>query len=155
MVNERNGRVRTPGKWIIAWTLITVAVPLEPALSNICYIPRAVEISAKQLKCLATNVYHEARGEPFHGQVLVARATLNRAKDGNVCKQVYAPYQFSWTLNPTKIYEKEAYEIAIAAARAAQAASSPVTHFHATHVRPYWANKLTRIEQIGNHVFYH
>lgn len=155
MAYARDRRVRALRKWVIAGALVTAAIPLEPALSNMCYIPKAIEISAKQLKCLATNVYHEARGEPFYGQVLVAKATLNRAKDGDICKQVHLPQQFSWTINPTKIRDTEAYKVAILAAAAAQAASSPVTHFHATYVKPYWANKLTKIEQIGNHIFYY
>jgi spore germination cell wall hydrolase CwlJ-like protein len=50
------------------------------------------------LLCLALNVYHEARGESFTGQVAVAEVTVNRAeKTGEpVCKIVTAYKQFSW-----------------------------------------------------------
>ena len=57
---------------------------------------------AEALLCLTLNVYHEARGEPFLGQVAVAEVTLNRVDDlrwpDTVCEVVYQPYQFSWTL---------------------------------------------------------
>jgi spore germination cell wall hydrolase CwlJ-like protein len=28
------------------------------------------------------------------------------------------------------------------------------THYHASHVTPYWSQSFTRIRQIGGHVFY-
>lgn len=50
------------------------------------------------LLCLALNVYHEARGESFKGQVAVADVTMNRSyKTGeSVCQIVSAYKQFSW-----------------------------------------------------------
>lgn len=50
------------------------------------------------LLCLALNVYHEARGESFKGQVAVADVTMNRSfKTGeSVCSIVTAYKQFSW-----------------------------------------------------------
>lgn len=50
------------------------------------------------LLCLALNVYHEARGESFKGQVAVAEVTMNRSyKTGeSVCGIVTAYKQFSW-----------------------------------------------------------
>lgn len=110
------------------------------------------------LQCLATNVYHESRGEPWEGQVLVAKVVLNRVNLGfarNACEAVYSPNQFSWTANPAPILNKAAYEIALAAAKAAYLWESPATHFHATYVNPRWNQKLTKLEQIGNHVFYY
>jgi spore germination cell wall hydrolase CwlJ-like protein len=29
-----------------------------------------------------------------------------------------------------------------------------VTHYHAAHIRPYWASSLTEVARIGNHIFY-
>ena len=50
------------------------------------------------LMCLALNVYHEARGESFKGQIAVAEVTINRARVSGepVCKIVTAYKQFSW-----------------------------------------------------------
>lgn len=99
------------------------------------------------------NIYHEARGEPLHGQVAVAKVTLNRAKNSSICAAVYAPYQFSWTLNPPKDPRKYSYDIYVAA-HLAQFTNFPATHYHATYVSPQWAKHLTKINTIGNHIFY-
>ena len=38
---------------------------------------------ANQTKCLAQTIYHEARGEPYSGQVAVAAVVLNRVKSSS------------------------------------------------------------------------
>ena len=47
----------------------------------------------KQIKCLAMNIYHEARGENDLGQLSIAHVTLNRVNSkkfpNTVCKVVY------------------------------------------------------------------
>lgn len=47
------------------------------------------DVDKNAVYCLATNIYHEARGEPVAGQVAVANVTLNRVTDrrwpGTVC----------------------------------------------------------------------
>lgn len=50
------------------------------------------------LLCLALNVYHEARGESFQGQIAVAEVTVNRANrtGESICGIVTAYKQFSW-----------------------------------------------------------
>lgn len=50
------------------------------------------------LLCLALNVYHEARGESFKGQVAVAEVVVNRVRKSgdSVCATVTAYHQFSW-----------------------------------------------------------
>jgi len=49
-------------------------------------------INVEQALCLATNVYHESRGEPEQGQYAVAHTTMNRVKDrrypSNICDVV-------------------------------------------------------------------
>lgn len=111
-----------------------------------------------QMKCLVDNVYYEARGEPIKGQMLVARVTLNRAKEefnGDICKAVYAPYQFSWTLEKNrKKPNKEVYANAAKAAYAALWYHRPVYYFHAKHIKPSWSKKKVIIARVGNHVFY-
>jgi spore germination cell wall hydrolase CwlJ-like protein len=78
---------------------------------------------AKALVCLALNSYHEAGGEPFHGQVAVAQVVLRRAQyhPAKVCRVVYRPNQFSWTrLRPApRVSDPVAWERAKAAARVA------------------------------------
>ena len=114
------------------------------------------------MKCLADNVYHEARVEPVKGQMLVARVTLNRAKkyhSGDICKAVYQKGQFSWTngftMNkPPKIFETETYANAARAAYAALWYHQPVYYFHATYVKPEWAYKKKVVAKVGKHIFY-
>lgn len=53
---------------------------------------------ASALLCLALNVYHESRGEPYVGQIAVAYVTLNRVEKEHksVCDVVKEYHQFSW-----------------------------------------------------------
>jgi len=49
-------------------------------------------VDAKQLKCLATNIFYEAGSEPEKGKQAVARVVMNRVKHGfapNPCSVVY------------------------------------------------------------------
>ena len=49
-----------------------------------------------EIKCLATMVYGEARGEKKIGQVAVAYSAVNRARGKkSLCDVVLAPYQYS------------------------------------------------------------
>lgn len=58
----------------------------------------------KQIECLALNIYHEARGEPLFGKMMVAFVTKNRVLDSKFpntfCEVVYQEKrktaQFSW-----------------------------------------------------------
>ena len=75
----------------------------------------------RNIKCLAMNVYHEARGEPVLGQFAVAAVTMNRVKSArypdDVCRVVYqkgwsSKHQryvaaFSWTLDKLADIPKE------------------------------------------------
>jgi len=57
----------------------------------------------KEIKCLADNIYFEARNESVKGQVAVASVTKNRVKSkhypNTICKVVWEHRQFSWTLD--------------------------------------------------------
>jgi N-acetylmuramoyl-L-alanine amidase len=108
----------------------------------------------KQLKCLVDNVYYEARGEPFQGQVLVAKTTLNRAKGRTICEAVYEPFQFSWTRKPYAITDYSAWVKAANAANKAYYIKSPVHYFHSTKVNPKWSNNKLPLAKVGNHIFY-
>jgi N-acetylmuramoyl-L-alanine amidase len=110
-----------------------------------------------QMKCLTDNVYYEARGEPPKGQMLVARVTLNRAKEefnGDICKAVYAPYQFSWTLTKQAKPNYEVYSQAAKAAYASLYYYKPVYYFHNKYIKPDWAYTKTKFASVGNHIFY-
>ena len=51
--------------------------------------------------CMALNIYHEAKNQPFEGQIAVAQVVLNRVKDkrypNNICEVVeQGPVYESW-----------------------------------------------------------
>jgi N-acetylmuramoyl-L-alanine amidase len=59
-------------------------------------------VDSNELECMATNVYHESRGESVKGQLAVAHVTLNRVEDenypDNVCDVVYQAKYSTWWL---------------------------------------------------------
>jgi spore germination cell wall hydrolase CwlJ-like protein len=128
--------------------------------------PAAAFLAA--LQCLAANVYHEARGEPFYGQVAVAQVTLRRAQNDvrQVCEEVHRPGQFSWTSMKKRTPDRAdpAWQRAqTAAVKALQWSagdsikdySGGATHYHATWIAPpYWADKFRVTTRIGRHIFY-
>lgn len=118
------------------------------------------------LLCLAANVYHEARGEPYEGMVAVAEVTLRRAEQSgsDVCSVVYKPWQFSWTM--TKLvdqhpstFEQTAWARSLLAASEAYTAGYTVTtcadHYYSTTIpEPYWVRYGSEERTIGLHKFY-
>ncbi len=124
-----------------------------------------------QWKCLATAIYHEARGEPVSGQVAVAEVVLNRVDNRHYPNSVCAvtnqgvgtgrACQFSYACDG----RSDAMTAAAARQRAEKIArllldghprsiTDGATHFHATYVAPNWARVMTRTAAIGNHRFY-
>lgn len=65
-------------------TNVVAVTTLPPA-------PKPIDINA--MHCLATNIYHEARGESIKGKFAVGHVTLNRVASGrypdNICDVVY------------------------------------------------------------------
>jgi spore germination cell wall hydrolase CwlJ-like protein len=130
--------------------------------------------SATEVKCLATAIYFEARGEAEKGQIAVAQVVLNRLKNPaypkTVCGVVYQnkdrrnQCQFSFACDgiPDRINDPDAWATAQGLARREindeQAMYMPdigaSTHYHATYVRPRWAHTMTKMEKIGRHIFY-
>jgi N-acetylmuramoyl-L-alanine amidase len=123
-------------------------------------------LADKQVRCLAENVYHEARGESLQGQVAVAKVTLNRLDEGyaqTVCGVVKQGCQFSWVCNgagqPSGYLWTQAVGVALVAINEADKVEDPTkgaTHFHATYInwQPAWKRVKDSVSQIGNHVFY-
>ena len=112
---------------------------------------------AVDLRCLAENVYFEARGEPLHGQFAVAEVTLNRTRSRHfphtVCEVVHESRfdtlrkrlvaHFSWTELPDLLAEPRegpAWDQAMNVAKAAYDSTyAPVVpgalFYHATCIR--------------------
>lgn len=123
-------------------------------------------VTDRERACLTRNVFYEANAEPYLGKIAVAQVTWNRVKYGkwgqDVCRVVYAPGQFSWTVEPHKRTSPiggpgwadtmQAVEDFINGTRVAKLENS--MFFHASYVRPNWHTWADRVKQIGNHIFY-
>lgn len=111
--------------------------------------------------CLALNIYYEARGEPYEGQVAVTKVVLNRAriKGRDVCSEIYAPYQFSWT-NGFRIPPNASDPSWIEAQQVAQTSYSQkdptggALWYHHKGITPWWVWNKVVTARIGDHVFY-
>jgi spore germination cell wall hydrolase CwlJ-like protein len=156
--------------------VIGVAVTLSIASANIRSQFEAPAVDLEAQNCLALNVYWEARSEPELGQQAVAAVTLNRVKSeafpNDVCAVVRQGgerrnrCQFSWWCDGKKDDPNEirAWDNAQRIARAAltdqnnnQQMDDP-THgalfYHATYVKPTWAERMVKTKRIGQHIFF-
>ena len=148
-------------------SLQPVADPVPPTLAALRAAVAAQEAPAHvgdDLRCLASAIYYEAKGEPLTGQLGVAHVILNRSRSGrfprSVCGVVTQPGQFSFVHGgqvPSPGAGNAAYRTAMAVAQMAMGGESvsPVAtamYFHAARVSPKWGRQ--RVATIGRHVFY-
>jgi hypothetical protein len=120
----------------------------------------------EDMRCLASAIYYEARGESLEGQLAVAQVILNRAANDrwpdDLCAVVYQSGQFSFTFDGKPDVPavkgpswKRAEAIAIiAVGRGWQDVTDKATFFHATYVRPGWHRVKEQTRRIGGHIFY-
>ncbi len=149
-------------------------VPVEPEVQSadasslrelVGTIDTAGEMS-REVMCLAQAVYFESRGEPLNGQLAVARVIVNRAESNrfpdDYCSVVTQRSQFSFVRGghiPMPNESSSAWNRAKAIARIAHrdlwdSEAGDALYFHATHVRPSWARRMTTRARIDNHIFY-
>lgn len=120
--------------------------------------------------CLATAAIYEA-GDSGRGQRAVMQVVLNRVRapgfPKTVCGVVYQGYarttgcQFSFTCDGS--FQRRAVHSGWGAARLAarralagrvDAGVGRATHYHADWIVPYWRGSLTKVAQVGTHLFY-
>ena len=129
------------------------------------------------LMCMAFNIYHEANNQSMLGQIAVGQVVMNRVEStsfpNTVCevvkqgqtynngKIVLHKCQFSWYCDgrSDKIRSKRLFQqcknIAILALyHQEEDITGGATHYHATYVKPWWAKKLEKTTQLGDHIFY-
>ena len=131
------------------------------------------------LVCLALNTYHEARDQPFIGQVAVAQVVMNRVRDDrypdNPCDVIKQGPTYSWAEDypvrhrcqlswycdgkSDKPRDTKAYEQARMIAHGVYYGNlddfvEGATHYHAHYVYPEWAKSKTRTVRIDDHIFY-
>jgi len=145
----------------------------EPATGDSLSIDKyGQKVSQKDVWCMATAVYFEARGESYRGQVAVGQVVMNRLAHPiypkDICAVVYQNQQmrnacqFSFACDgiPETITDqaswKQANEIAVGVINGSLYLPEvgKATHYHATYVYPDWAPRLKRVTKIGHHIFY-
>lgn len=171
---------------LVVFTLIVVlsntSIEPEPEPEKIAEVVEAKPVDNKQLKCLAENIFYEARGESITGKAAVARVVMNRVNHGfasTPCNVIYQVTmvtkineetldeykvrlcQFSWVCeNRQKINVNDPKYIQ-AMDIAYQVLAYDAYHdvlprsalfFHNLTVDPFWPYK--QVARIGNHIFY-
>lgn len=139
--------------------ILALLVFLLPSIS--CF---ARPLTEKDYALLALTIYHEARGEPSHGQQAVLEVVLNRVTDKKSVKDViFAQRQFSFTtmvgwfaighdamseyVSLVKKYEGNIR-------KGKRVLPKGAKYFHNTLTTPKWAGKMVRVAVIGGHMFY-
>lgn len=146
---------------------IIAAATLLLSASVIPVAAQAEDGDAKQIVCLAQNIYHEGRGEPERGQFAIAAVTVNRVKSrlypDTICEVVWQHKQFSWTdhaADDREIHNHKAWRQALNIAEQVFHGGYPgtqfasATHFHADYVSPEWSDRTRLIALVGRHLFY-
>jgi spore germination cell wall hydrolase CwlJ-like protein len=130
------------------------------------------EFRAREFRCMATAIYHEARGETIEGQTAVAQVIMTRVRSdyypNTICGVVFQGQwnrnscQFSFACDGRTDAPKDGklWDVAIDVAKKVISGKAFIkeiaeaTHYHATYVSPTWRNKMEKIKRIGVHVFY-
>jgi len=139
-----------------------------------------IELS-EDVKCLADNIYHEARNESTAGKIAVGLVVINRknhpAWPQSVCNVIrqgpiykaasgnYYPIkhkcQFSWycdgkkdVVNNPTLYFKIIEISQTLLAEEYVDFTDGATHYHADYVNPSWSYKLDKTAVIDTHIFY-
>ena len=152
--------------------ILVTLFAMMPVVSHQQEITEVQEVSmdmAKQMECMAKNIYYEAGKESFEGKLAVAQVTMNRANSPRypktICEVVYQKtgntYQFSWVGEKVNTnINKYTWEECMIVARKALTEhklhdtiyKTKAMYFHNTSVNPEW--KLKYVAKIGNHLFY-
>lgn len=126
----------------------------------------------QDIRCLALNIYFEARNEPEEGRRAVAHVVLNRVADrrwpDNACAVIaqgwpeHGPLcQFSWLCDGNSVIPhadavwRDANRVAerVYWGRSADPTGGAFW-YHADYVSPWWSKFLRRGPKIGHHIFY-
>jgi len=138
---------------------------LEDELSQVVVSP---EINDKDVKWLALNIYHEARGESLNGMLAVGAVTLNRVKSpdypSTIEEVVKQKRQFSWYNdgNDKEIYDEKSWKVSKNVAKILLTKRdleifkkiNGALYYHSKEVNPYWVKRMEKVIVIGNHIFY-
>ena len=154
---------------------INASIPFSslanPAARPFRLDPADVADHATALNCLTSAIYYEAASESDDGEAAVAQVVLNRMRHPlfpkTVCGVVFqgselpTGCQFTFTCDgslgrrPSADGWKRAEKIAERALGGyVMKQVGEATHYHTQWVVPYWQPTVTKLTQIGAHIFY-
>lgn len=125
-------------------------------------LPSSVARDA-DVRCLALNIYYEARGEPILGRLAVANVTMNRFLNSTktICNTVYSPGQFEWTSKRLRGPAGEDWHQAVALSwivitqpELVHDVTQNALYFHSNRRTPSSFRRFEHTITIGNHRFY-
>ena len=136
----------------LALTISLISLPSQASEAG-----STEKMNWKSLRCLALNIYHEARGEPLQGKIAVAHVVLNRVAARRFPAQICAVIQqggerrryrcqFSWWCDgrsdkPRDVAAwRESLLVALLIRRGAtDDPTKGALWYHADTVKPYWS----------------
>ncbi len=151
------------------------SLPADPASVRLYGHGRNVPIGpdlAEELRCLALNIYFEARSEQRIGQIAVAMVTLNRTTHrkfpDTICGVVRQGgdrrrngCQFSWYCDgkrdePTnqKAWRRSQELARRVVFSQVDDPTGGALWYHADYVKPRWTQRMRRTVRIGRHYYY-
>jgi hypothetical protein len=175
-VESRQARVQTASmpspSTETGWEHLLTLARVSPQDATLLGGVSETEFRNRELHCLATAIYFEARDEPIQGQIAVGQVIINRVNSPyypkSICAVVYegamrrTGCQFSFTCDGKshRTSEKKEWETAMEIAKQVLdgklhvKAVGNATHYHATYVHPAWRKLVKRVTQVGTHIFY-
>jgi spore germination cell wall hydrolase CwlJ-like protein len=135
-------------------------------LSLAPWAARGGEVTAQDIRVMALNMYHEARGEGEIGMLAVGWVVLNRMADKaypqTVVEVIHQGCQFSWVCDgrSDRPREPRAWRRALQLAAAlltggGQDPTRGAMWYHADWVRdPGFGPRVSPVARIGRHIFY-
>ena len=145
-------------------------LPPKPVVSVHRAAKETQSVAPSEQRCLALNLYWEARGEGRDGMYAVGWTVLNRVNSpkfpSDVCGVIYQggetpPCQFSWWCDGRSDHPREQRAWVAALSVSDRLLSNPppdptggALFYHNTSIRSPWTHSRRRTARIGRHVFY-
>jgi spore germination cell wall hydrolase CwlJ-like protein len=160
-------------KLIMAAMLFLTFTPASSSAKDFDLIKEFPEV-----RCMALNIYYEARGSSLADRAGVANVVLNRVNDSRypdtICEVVKQGLQdangnmrrnkcqFSWYCdgradtpqNEDLWVDAQTLAWNVVENGKYRGLTEGATHYHATYVEPNWASSLQLVGRIGAHIFY-
>jgi spore germination cell wall hydrolase CwlJ-like protein len=152
----------------------SLSLVIANLLSVVPAFAKSPAFEQKELRCLAQNIYFEARGEPNGGQLAVALVTMHRVKShhypNTICKVVWQRKQFSWTHDGKSdrprdhkawirarqiasfMYFKY-YKLPKRVQKVLDITHGALNYYAPELANPYWAKLKVITREIGGHIF--